>query len=98
MKTLTENNNATPGFFFNLDMAEQVLAGNYTPTTKVDNGNWKALVGPETTDNFGNRLIPGRTYIPVVLTVSAASEEHLPEYRNAMSNIEGTKEFKYNLS
>jgi len=55
-----------------------------------------AYIGPATTDNFGNMLIDGNHYIPVVLAVSTVEEENLAQYTNAMSNVNNVKTFVYN--
>ncbi|MEZ4873945.1 MAG: hypothetical protein R2793_00435 [Flavobacteriaceae bacterium] len=104
-----------PGLFFNLTIAEQVSAGNYTVASqftkpqpaipqKTKNEklpkpsaltmtNWQAVLGPETTDNFGNPLIPGNSYIPVVLAMSVEEEAILAQYTNAISDHLETKPF-----
>lgn len=80
-------------FLFNLKLAEQVSAGNYilpsqyTIRNNVTGYQWPvtdyiAPFGPGTTDNFGNPLISGRQYTVVVLSISTAEEQNLPQYIN----------------
>jgi len=53
-------------------------------------------IEPETTDNFGNRLINKNTYIPTILAVSsAASVEQNMQFTNALSDFQNTNDFKY---
>lgn len=103
------------GLFFNLTLAENVSAGNYSPagkppkktgssaTDKKAKGTpeksapitWAVDLGPQTTDNFGNPLIQGNSYVPVVLTVSTAAEENLKQFTNALSDFTMTEPFVY---
>jgi len=125
---LTIKDGGSPGFFFNLTIAEQVSAGNYSvaqPLILGDEGTnelnaiktaakikeedeedkkmpageqrfiYSTLIGPETTDNFGNPLIKGRSYIPVILSVSAAEDNNLAMFTNAMSEIKGVNPLIY---
>ncbi|AXG69253.1 hypothetical protein KORDIASMS9_01473 [Kordia sp. SMS9] len=53
-------------------------------------------IEPETTDNFGNRLINKNIYIPAILAVSsAASVEQNMQFTNALSDFQNTNDFKY---
>lgn len=53
-------------------------------------------IQPETTDNFGNRLIHKNTYIPAILTISDnASVEENMQFSNALSDFQKTKDFTY---
>ncbi|GAB2808516.1 hypothetical protein [Ferruginibacter profundus] len=47
------------------------------------------------TDNFGNPLIRGNAYIPVVLTYSTEMEEILDQFTNDLSDFTKTKSFDY---
>ena len=71
----------TERFFFNLCIAQQVPAGSYIPVKSNDveydlsdleaeyiSGKVAVELETSTTDNFGNRLIEGKEYIPVVLS------------------------------
>lgn len=53
-------------------------------------------IQPETTDNFGNRLIHKNTYIPAILAISdnASVEENL-QFSNALSDFQKTQDFTY---
>lgn len=88
--------------YFNLNIAEQVMAGNYTSAKQFVGGSetnsfteWIALIGEATTDNFGNPLIADKQYIPVVLTISAESEEMQAQFTNVLSNFNHTRPFTY---
>lgn len=92
------------GFFFNLKIAEQISAGNYTVAIAhaiaVKGSNRAEIVGeaqlkPETTDVFGNRLVEGNSYYPVVLAMSAALEENLDQFTNALSDYNKAVSFIY---
>ncbi len=80
------------GFVFNQMLAEQVLTGNYISVKpKKDEKELSCPIGAETTDNFGNRLMAGTNYLPVVLTMSTVNEESKSMYQNAMTDINQTK-------
>lgn len=90
-------------FFFNVDLAEQVPAGCYftavkdttpQPSRAEKLSNWVAYIKPGTTDNFGNMLVDGQEYIPIILSASMATDENLSKFTNALSEP-GTK-FTYN--
>jgi hypothetical protein len=101
-KTKNENQELNFDFFFNLALAEQVTAGNYygaipDPTTSEVAGrqSWVAYVGPETTDNFGNFLIPGNKYTPIILSTSPDAIDSPSSYKNALSGINPHSEFTF---
>jgi hypothetical protein len=53
-------------------------------------------IEPETTDNFGNRLINTKMYIPAVLSISNnASVEENAQFTNALSDFQKTADFIY---
>lgn len=98
--SLTEAREVKPGFLFNLPIAEQVFADSYTVAIKLgdaatEGASWVAFIGPETTDNFGNRLIKNERYLPVVLSYSTAAEENVSDVVNVLSAIETTNYFEY---
>jgi hypothetical protein len=103
MKSLEPAKEVKPGFFFNRKLAEQVSIANYTVALTQDktegsqhsNANWYAPIHENTTDNFGNMLIQGKKYIPVILSASTALEENLSQYTNSLSDFEITKSFIY---
>ncbi len=125
MKDLLTQDIFQPGVFFNVDLAEQVSAANYTkailskmqPLTPAksddDSGKgkgkggsklqpanagklqWQASLGPQTTDNYGNPLIPGNSYVPVVLTFSTEPEELLAQYTNVITDYSKTSSFVF---
>lgn len=97
-KLLAHVDAAKPGFLFNVAIAEQVYADSYTVARKKsqdDNGEWVAFFGPDTTDNFGNRLNSGEKYLPVILSYSTAAEENAADFVNALSDIANTDYFQY---
>lgn len=94
---------AKPGFLFNVPIAEQVYADSYTVARKKsaatntdDSGSqWIAFFGPDTTDNFGNRLNKGEQYLPVILSYSTAADENAADFVNALSDMSTTDYFQY---
>ncbi|MFT4803425.1 MAG: hypothetical protein ACI9YE_000618 [Psychroserpens sp.] len=75
--------------FILLDGFDYLLQG-YACTLK------QMTIKPETTDNFGNRLIHGKTYVPAVLSnTNATSVEENTQFSNALSDFQNTAEFKY---
>lgn len=103
MKSLEPHRPVKPGFFFNRKLAEQVSAANYTPATappktEKTHGHqyaWQVVIHENTTDNFGDVLIPGKKYVPVILSASAAVEENQDQYTNSLSDFEKTDSFIY---
>lgn len=91
-----------PGFLFNLDLAEQVSTGNYSvaaTTENPDNGK-KLITGTTqlteaTTDNFGNSLVKGQLYLPVVLSISTEVATDLDQFTYALSPFTLTTPFIY---
>ncbi|MBB5395236.1 hypothetical protein [Mucilaginibacter sp. AK015] len=104
MKAITPAKQEHPGFFFNTKIAEQVSFANYTVVhpskdkEEVKNGVFHVKIDSTVTDNFGDPLIPGYHYIPVVLTVPNVPEEDMVQYKNALSEYAKTKPFKYEIS
>lgn len=89
-------------FFFNTALAEQVSAGNYSiavPDISLSEiahaPKWVAYIGSETTDNFGNFLIPGNEYTPIILTTSKDSIDNPTSYINALSGINPKSKFTF---
>lgn len=96
--------NNKPGFFFNLLIAEQVSAGNYIVASETnakdgkssDLKSYSATIEPETTDNFGNRLIDENTYIPVILAFYNDDDAADLQFTNALSDFQnGKNSFTY---
>ncbi|HYG50810.1 MAG TPA: hypothetical protein VD905_07895 [Flavobacteriales bacterium] len=56
---------------------------------------WTVPVQAATTDNFGNLLMGGATYLPVILSVAVTSEENIPMFTNAWSGNENAPDFVY---
>ncbi len=97
-----------PGFFFNLALAEQVPAGSYsiapvdkkkaepvTGSTTDVNIQVELFMDLEMTDNFGNKLENGKSYIPVVLSYAMADGDNHDEYTNSLSKFSVTDHFIY---
>ncbi len=92
-------------FFFNKILAEQVNAGNYIAIEGSDFKNrltdnltlaFKLLV--DTTDNFGNRLVPGMLYLPAVLTIFNGEHDLKTQFINALSSLTNLKPFTYTVA
>jgi DNA-binding protein H-NS len=108
MKAINPAKELKPGFFFNLKLAEQVDAANYTiakvTITKATDPNKQTVsvagqmvIHENTTDNFGNPLIDKKSYIPVILSVPGAHipEENWNQFSNSLSDYSTTNSFKY---
>ncbi len=95
------------GVFFNLALAEQVPTGLYkvaaldkaaAPDVNSVSGTFEVTLDDTTTDNFGNKLIVGDEYVPVVLSYSTVEASEAAEYTNALSNFVNTKSIKFSLT
>ncbi len=101
MKGLTPAKQTHPGFFFNTKIAEQVPFANYSKAnpsanaTEAKAGKFYAQLSDSVTDNFGDTLIPGYAYVPVVLTVAKVPAEDMIQYKSSLSDYATTKPFKY---
>jgi hypothetical protein len=91
-----------PGFIFNLSIAEQVSAGNYSVavTEKKSDSGKSLIIGTTqltevTTDIFGNSLVVGQTYLPVVLSISTEVLIDLELFANSISPFALTIPFTY---
>lgn len=87
------------GFFFNLKLAENVSSGNYTTAVPVSKHSltYQAVIDPTTTDNFGNALIDGKIYIPVVLSIYSGNETTENQYNNNLSDWENEEPFHFSI-
>lgn len=107
LKTIAKKNKK-PAFCFDLMIAEMIPAGSYTtienitpskdtdPKASTNTLLEGSLVITSTmTDNFGNRLIKGNTYIPAMLSISDDTENVNKTIINALSAIENTSSFTY---
>ena len=90
--------------YFNLLLAEQVSKGNYilaalyTGSSKKGKANTETYVAKleaESTDVFGNIMVKGNSYTPVVLSIPSVKYPLLAEYTNAISNAIETKPFVF---
>lgn len=52
-------------------------------------------IKPETTDNFGNRLIDQNNYVPAIVTVSNNTATINKQFINALSDFQNTATFTY---
>lgn len=95
-----KNNKA---FFFNLNLAENVPAGNYTLATQTkapaatDYAAYIAQIDSTTNDNFGNPLVEDKKYIPVILSFYSGAEVSKSKYTNSLSDWENTTPIAYSL-
>lgn len=94
--------NEVPKFFFDLTIAQKVPFGSYTPITDENKISvpgfdiWCFQIQASTTDNFGNRLIQGKEYIPSILTVTDYEDyAENQKYTNAYSEITEEGVFVY---
>lgn len=90
-------------FYFDLDIAEQVSSANYWPallktdslTQQAGTNTWYRSIAPNTTDNFGNPLVPGEEYIPVILSFFNSPEVDMVKFKNTLSDVDSTAKFTY---
>jgi len=84
----------TKAFFFNLNLAENIPAGNYTSAkshrSSTAANEFIAHIDGTTTDNFGNPLIEDKKYIPVVLSYYKGPEIFKSKYTNSLSDWQNT--------
>jgi hypothetical protein len=81
------------GFIFDSIIASKIPASNYTVATSDDGdvsiedspNKFKVEIKPETTDNFGNRLIEGNHYLPAVLAVFDPSNSNKDKFGVSLS-------------
>jgi hypothetical protein len=91
--TLQLKHKSKIGFLFNLELAQQVSAGNYTVAKQVA-GKWTISIDESTTDNFGNLLIKGgKLYTPVILSVSTAPDGDVSPFTNTWTGYEQSPRF-----
>jgi hypothetical protein len=90
-----KNKNA---FFFNLNLAENIPAGNYTSAKHHKGTSYVTEIGSTSTDNFGNPLIEDKKYIPVVLSFYNGPEISKSKYTNSLSDWQNTTPIAYSTS
>jgi hypothetical protein len=56
---------------------------------------WDVQVKADVTDNFGNPLIPGQIYTPVIISYCVADEDNLDMFTNNWSGYTQSKGFHY---
>lgn len=89
---LTDINSAEsePGFYFNLSIAEQVSAANYSIAKKhktAISDTYQVTVGDDTTDNFGDEIVEGNTYLAVILSIIPPSSANSKDYLSSLSDL-----------
>jgi len=88
-----------PDFVFDLAIAQQVQAANYTvgvrTETKAGFDYYTAAIGNETTDNFGNPLIGQAEYFVLVLTIWPGSAENTARFTDRLSDLNVHSKFQY---
>jgi hypothetical protein len=88
------------GFLFDDTIASKIPASNYTkaeyipPLMKEKLGSYIVAFKPETTDNFGNRLIKNNCYLPVVLAVFDPGNSNKNKFGIALSMAESYITYK----
>jgi hypothetical protein len=103
---LLEQSEDGQGLFFNVALAEQVTAANYSVAVEpivledvkkgeVEQLRYLVFIGPETTDNFGNPLVEGNRYMPVILTVSKKAIDQPENYTSAIATLPSGNYFIY---
>jgi hypothetical protein len=86
-----------PAILFNVAIAEQVSRGNYSVAEKAPGENqYEVCIGPATTDHFGNPLIPGKKYLPLILSLSSGGADASLKFTNALSAMDKKAAFYYN--
>ncbi len=93
--------NTQPKFFFNVNLAEIVPAGSYTPATQIvlptvdgkgtiPTNWWYAPINAATTDNFGNLLSTSDTqYATAILTLTNSDDPAvIAAYTNSISDFD----------
>lgn len=87
------DSSAEPVNFENLSSAKKLKLDRKITATKKQ--KWVAPIPEGTTDIFGNPLTDSKHYIPVILSVSAASEENLARYINSWTGYYHSPIFQY---
>jgi hypothetical protein len=75
--------------FFNKQIAEQVSRANYL-IAEVKHNTGNVFIDSTATDNFGNPLVEGKSYTPVILSVANAAGSELEKYTGSISDYENT--------
>ncbi|MBL0739544.1 hypothetical protein JI750_21815 [Flavobacterium sp. GN10] len=88
----------TNAFFFNLNLAENIPAGNFTNAKQhrtASGHEFLVDIDTTTTDNFGNPLVEDKNYIPVVLSYYKGTENSRSKYTNSLSDWQNTPPIPY---
>lgn len=88
-----------PGFFFNYTIAKGLEIESYGIATvpSAPSKKYSFDINVSTTDSFGNSLIAGSEYIPVVLAMPNKKDEEV-QFIGALSNIQETSVFQYTIN
>ncbi|SEE65107.1 hypothetical protein SAMN04487765_3598 [Tenacibaculum sp. MAR_2010_89] len=88
-----------PGFFFNYTIAKGLEVESYGIATvpSAPSKKYSFDINVSTTDSFGNSLIAGSEYIPVVLAMPKKKDEEV-QFIGALSNIQETSVFQYTIN
>ena len=78
-----------------IGVEEEIIVTDDSVEKIIYSHPYHAYIGDATTDNFGNQLMKGKYYIPVVLCVSGEEEENRDKYKSVISMYELTTPFKY---
>lgn len=98
----SQNKTPNPGFYFNELIANNVTDGNFIlpNNSQITSDATKTTVilplPVNATDNFGNPLIEGNSYIPVILSVATGSINLVKQYSSSLSDFRTTATFIYN--
>lgn len=108
MASIDPSIESSPGFFFNLIIAEQVAPANYSKAVMTETkdkdkdktNSRKSFTGTLTirdtvTDNFGSPLMEGYRYIPVVLSFASPLTQDVHQFSNSLSIYVETESFVY---
>lgn len=93
-------NEAPVKIWFNLEMAKQLSETNYTRAEQIPDASFikpgdhtkrQVLLNEKTTNNFGQLITQGATYIPVILSIIPESKKLLADSTSpALSSLDAT--------
>lgn len=73
--------------WFDLNIAIQVSADNYTLAKTQDKNSYEVTLDEEATDCFGALLIANKTYTPAILAIVPNTESNANEYAPTLSKL-----------
>ncbi|WP_442266821.1 hypothetical protein ACSIGC_03730 [Tenacibaculum sp. ZS6-P6] len=86
-----------PEFFFNYTIAKSLERESYRLASSNGKKKYSLEIDITTTDSFGNSLINGKQYIPVVLAMSSKKDERF-RFIGALSDAQQTDFFTYTIT